>query len=351
MPQSLVLNAYLLAYLGEIKMILIIDRRDTVLRYQTGCICIEQADQKPQRAAINQLEQVIVIGNPMAETAVWRALAEANVPTVMLSARGEPQAAMLGSGLAVQLPLRRLQHRCANQASAALALAKYFVDLKLQSYDLSLQALIEHHHADASVCLAFKQLALDTRLKLTKADSIAVIMGLEGQQARAWFALLARYLPARWKFTGRNRQPPKDPVNALLSLGYTLLMSDVRQSLISSGFDPSLGFLHQDAAGRESLALDFTEIFRAGVDCFVLTWLATQDLDDSDFYYRTIEGCRLSKQARPKFFGAWAAYREQWHRPFATETQCLDAWAVCHVQEQINGQIAKARETMKTLEL
>jgi CRISP-associated protein Cas1 len=332
-------------------MILIIDRRDTVLRYQSGCIRIEQADQKPQRAAINQLEQVIIIGNPMAETAVWRALSEANVPTVMLSARGEPQAAMLGSGLAVQLPLRRLQHRCSNQAQAALALAKWFVDLKLQSYDLSLQALFEHHQVNDSVCKEFKQLRVDTCLKVRQADSIAVLMGLEGQQAHAWFGLLTRYLPARWRFTGRNRQPPKDPVNALLSLGYTLLMSDIRQTVLMSGFDPSLGFLHQDAPGRESLALDFTEIFRAGVDCFVLTWIATQDLSDSDFFYRAIEGCRLSKEARPKFFQAWAAYRENWPRPFLTETQTLEDWPVCHLHEQINGQIAKTRETMKTLEL
>jgi CRISPR-associated protein Cas1 len=127
-------------------------------------------------------------------------------------------------------------------------------------------------------------------------------------------------------------------------------MSDIRQTLLTSGFDPSLGFLHQEASGRESLALDFTEIFRAGVDCFVLTWLATQDLGDSDFYYRTEEGCRLSKEARPKFFGAWAAYREQWPRPFLAEAQRLDDWAVCHIHEQINGQIAKTREYMKTLE-
>ena len=104
-------------------MILIIDRRDTVLRYQSGCIRIEQGEQKPQSVAINQLEQVIIIGNPIAETAVWRELAHANIPTAMLSSRGEPQIAMIGSGLAVQLPLRRLQHRLANQPQHQLAMA------------------------------------------------------------------------------------------------------------------------------------------------------------------------------------------------------------------------------------
>ena len=332
-------------------MILVVDRRDTVLRYQSGCIRIEQPEQKPQRAAISQLEQVIIIGNPLAETAVWRELAAANVPTVMLSARGELQAAMLGSGLAVQLPLRRLQHRCASQAQAALSMAKWFVDLKLQSYDLSLQTLADYHRAEESVCQEFKQLSINTRLKVSQAESIAELMGLEGQQARVWFGLLAQYLPAKWKFTGRNRQPPKDPVNALLSLGYTLLMSDIRQALLTSGFDPSLGFLHQDAPGRESLTLDFTEIFRSGVDSFVLTWIATQELDDSSFYYRAEEGCRLSKEARPKFFGAWAAYREEWQRPFLNAQQRADDWPTCHLPEQINGQIAKTREFMKTLEL
>lgn len=128
-----------------------------------------------------------------------------------------------------------------------------------------------------------------------------------------------------------------------------MLLSEVRQAMLISGFDPSLGFLHQDYPGRESLALDFTEIFRAGVDNFVLKWINETELDGSSFFYRKAAGCRMSKATRPLFFNAWTGYRESWPRP---------GWNVKkgknnqdgQLRELINGQVARARRYMKTLE-
>ena len=171
-------------------------------------------------------------------------------------------------------------------------------------------------------------------------------MGLEGQLAHAWFVLLAHSLPFHWKFAGRNRRPPRDPVNALLSLGYTLLSSEIHQLVTASGLDPSLGFLHQDTPGRESLMLNFTEIFRSGVDSFVLQWLAETDLNESSFYFRTKEGCRLSKQTRPLFFKAWAHYRYQWARPII-ENKRNEERPKGEIRELINGQIMQWREHLK----
>jgi CRISPR-associated protein Cas1 len=170
-------------------------------------------------------------------------------------------------------------------------------------------------------------------------------MGLEGQLAHAWFVLLAHSLPYQWKFAGRNRRPPRDPVNALLSLSYTLLSSEIHQLVIASGLDPSLGFLHQDTPGRESLMLDFMEIFRSGVDSFVLQWLAESELDESSFYYREEEGCRLSKQLRPLFFKAWSQQRYQWSRPLI---EALDdgKWLKGEIRGLVNGQIMRWREQL-----
>jgi len=172
------------------------------------------------------------------------------------------------------------------------------------------------------------------------------ITGVEGQLAHAWFSLLSRYLDPQWHFTERNRRPPRDPVNALLSLGYTLTMSEIRQSVIGFGLDPSLGFLHQDYPGRESMALDVTEIFRSAVDCFVLQSLAEGLFSTDSFYYRSVEGCRLSKQARPCFFQAWASYRENWPRPLAGQSSSGTHYAP--VREQITGQLMDLFEYMKT---
>ena len=138
-------------------MILVIDRRACTLRHDGGVIKIECDGAPPQRAPIAQLEQVVVYGNPMAETAVWRALATAGVPTVMLPSRGADGAAMLGSGLATQFRLRSLQHQVAANAKSVHGLAAWVVRQKLLGYDLPLRTLQQRHAAKAPQCAAFTE--------------------------------------------------------------------------------------------------------------------------------------------------------------------------------------------------
>lgn len=238
-------------------MILVVDRRGTLLRYEGGCIRLERENEKTRFLAINQLEQVVVHGNPLVEVGVWRALSEAGVPVVMLAARGKQQAAMLGSGLAVRLPLRRMQHRLADKPPMVTAMARWFVERKLSAYDSPLGCLRELYGVEREQIDTFTARREAALGSLAGANDPQAIMGVEGAIAHEWFGLLAECLPGRWKFIGRNRRPPRDPVNSLLSLGYTLLLSDVRQGVLIAGFDPSLGFLHGDYPGRESLPLDF----------------------------------------------------------------------------------------------
>ncbi len=290
---------------------------------------------------------MIVYGNPLAETAVWRALAKAGVPAVLLPARGPDGPAVLAGGLATQLPLRRLQHRRAADTDLALALARWVLRHKLAGYDLPLVALREHHGADPERCAAFAARRDQAIVALDRIASNDEAMGVEGQIAHAWFGLLAQTLNPAWKFTGRNRRPPLDPVNALLSLGYTLVGAEIHQCVMAAGLDPSLGFLHQPAAGRESMVLDLTEIFRAGVDHFALSHIDPAGPDQADFYYREAEGCRLSKAARPGFFGPWARRRDDWPYPLGnTGGEASPSGAL---REQINGWIERLRAEMKRL--
>ncbi len=330
-------------------MIFVIDRRGCTLRYQGGCLVLQRKDQKDRQIPIQPLEQVVIYGNPLVEASVYRALAAAEVPVVMLATRGKQSLAISGGGLAVQLPLRRRQHRLANHAEGGLDMARWFVTRKMEGYDLPLAMLGESGAGEQADRDDFRQLRDQSVQRLQSAVSHASIIGLEGQLAHAWFALLAKQLPYRWKFAGRNRRPPRDPVNALLSLGYTLLLSEVTNGIRQAGLDPSLGFLHRDYPGRESLALDFTEIFRAGVDCFILALLQSEKIVSDSFYYRKKEGCRLSKAARPVFYQSWAHYRETWPRPEALTVEGGDI-RYGFLREYINGQVAEARSFMKQLE-
>ncbi|AGA89196.1 CRISPR-associated endonuclease Cas1 [Thioflavicoccus mobilis 8321] len=329
-------------------MILVVDRRDSVLRHDSGVLCLEREGGETRRAPINQLELVVVYGNPLAETAVWRKLAAAGVPTVLLPVRGRDGAAVLGNGLATQLPLRRLQHRRAAEPARALELARWILAQKLASYDLPLQPLRRRHGADEAACAGLLRQRDRTLAALATARSRDELMGLEGQLAHAWFALLAKRLAPAWGFTGRNRRPPQDPINALFSLGYTLLGAEVHQGVVAAGLDPSLGFLHQPVPGREAMVLDLTEPFRSAVDHFVLDWIAVDGPRQADYYYREADGCRLSKTARPGFFQAWASYRHHW--PYAVRLDPSADWPASTLREQIRGQIERLRSAMKTPE-
>ena len=327
-------------------MICVIDRKKTTIRYRAGCLNLYRQEKMVRSIPLNQLEQVVVYGNPLAETAVWRNLAASGVPVVMLAARGQPQVAMLGSTLAVRLPLRRMQHRLAERADGCLAMAGWFIRKKIASYTLPLATLVRQYGLKTEEQERFIDRLELAGHHLDHAATVSEVMGVEGGLAQSWFNLLARVLPARFRFTGRNRRPPRDPVNSLLSLGYTLLLSEIRQVLLMEGFDPSLGFLHQEYPGREALVLDFQEIFRTGVDDFVLRWLARTPLDRSAFYYRRQEGCRLAKATRPLFYQAWARQREEWPRYNGDGTPEQRA----PIRELLLGQTAAARGWMTTLE-
>ncbi|BBO79921.1 CRISPR-associated endonuclease Cas1 [Desulfosarcina ovata] len=330
-------------------MMLVIDRRESILLYKGGCLVLQRKGKKDRQIPVKPLEQVVIYGNPQVEAAVLRVLGEAGIPVAILPARGNQPPAFSGGGLAVQLPLRRRQHRLAEHPGRSLKMAKWFVQNKMNSYDLALATLRKLYPEKAEGLVDFCRMRDRTTESLQSAPSHASIMGLEGQLAHAWFSLLSKQLPDKWKFIGRNRRPPRDPVNALLSLGYTLLLSEVTRCVQYAGLDPSLGFLHRDYPGRESCALDFTEVFRSGVDCFVLTWLASDQIDSEGFYYREKTGCRLSKTARPIFYQAWAYYREEWPRPGGLITENAEVH-FGSLRECVNGHIAKARKYMKQLE-
>ena len=326
-------------------MICVIDKKNTTVQYRAGTLLLHRKGDKGCSLPISQLEQVVVYGNPLVETAVWRNLADAAVPVVMLASRGRPQVAMLGSGLAVRLPLRRMQHRLADRPASCLAMARWFVCKKFSGYRLPLAILNSTFNPDRKDMDRFQERLQQAGQRLEQATTVSEVMGVEGGLAQAWFTLMAAVLPTRFRFRGRNRRPPADPVNSLLSLAYTLLYSEVRQALLIEGFDTSLGFLHQEYPGREALVLDFQEIFRPAVDGFILQWLMDTPLDKTSFYYRREEGCRLAKATRPIFYQAWARFREEW--PRYNSQGATDQRAP--VRELLLGQTAKARQFMVEL--
>ena len=163
---------------------------------------------------------------------------------VLLDEHGGPGGRL--SSLAQTDPTaRRAQYRTADDAPAARELARAFVDGKIASMRVALLRASRRAPGPARRDIA-ETLAV-TRLVLPDATSIEEIMGHEGIASREYFRAWRELIGSDWGFTGRQRRPPPDPVNAMLSFGYTLLASEAIAALAATGLDPAVGFLHQSA--------------------------------------------------------------------------------------------------------
>lgn len=145
--------------------------------------------------------------------------------------------------------------------------------------------------------------------KAERIDTVSSLLGLEGTAARTYFGQFTRMLKGvaadQFDLEGRNRRPPRDPVNALLSFAYALLTKDLALAVVAAGLDPLIGFLHRPRYGRPALALDLMEEMRPLVaDSTVITALNTGALDAGDFIVAAT-GCALTPKGRKKMIQAY----------------------------------------------
>lgn len=301
------------------ELILLLDRREMQVRLEGRALRIEQPEGAIERVPLGVLGSVIVHGSPLIACDVWRALAERNIPAVLLPARGQGVSACLCGGLSSTIRLRRRQHRAAGEKEARLTVAKSLVGLKLQAQRRLLDNLTgqtppapwQPPGFPPEGAQGLYPILERHTLLLAGAPDTATLMGLEGTVAAAWWSWLGEVLPKHWRFAGRNRRPPRDPVNGLLSLSYTLLGSEMLKQVQADGLDPALGFLHGIVPGRESLVLDLIEPLRPSVDAFVLS-LLDRELTPRHFTFSRQEGCRLNKTGRSLYYHAWATRRHAW---------------------------------------
>ena len=282
------------------KMTVVIDRKGITLSLEAKSLRVDCPGEPMQRIPLGMVGQVIVYGNPNVGSSVWRRLAEMGIHTLFLPTRGQGEPAWVSPGLSTSVMVRIAQfqawssNKLKSEAIVWLLKKKFYGLIKLADI---LRIKSDFLHNSIS--------------RLDEGTTVDTFMGIEGAAARGWFQAMASFLDPKWKFQGRNRRPPKDPVNALLSLGYTLLFSEVRSAVHKRGLDPCIGFLHVPCPGRESLILDIAEPFRPGVDAFVLH-LVNEVLNTKHFTTGKNDGCLLSKEGRGYFYPAWEAFKQAW---------------------------------------
>jgi len=140
---------------------------------------------------------------------------------------------------------------------------------------------------------------------------VASILGTEGIGSAIYFKCYQSFFAEKWQFNDRNRRPPKDPVNVVLSLSYTLLQHLCQQAIYSIGFDPYHGVLHSPSYGRQSLACDFAELQRGAIDLWVWELFEQEilTLDDFSMSDKSSYPCELLKSGRAKYYKAFASIR------------------------------------------
>lgn len=198
--------------------------------------------------------------------------------------------------------LRRAQLRASDDPVASLDLSRRFALGKMAN-----QRRLLHRRPGGRASLAAKEIT-DLIQRARDTDSLASLRGMEGLAARAYFGAFGELLE-KMTFTERRRRPPPDPVNSLLSLGYTLLTYEAFSAVASVGFDPYIGFFHADTYGRPSLALDIMEELRPViVDTLVLGAVNRGRIQPEDFVLGEENGkpiALLTDDARKRFLALY----------------------------------------------
>ena len=260
------------------------------------------------RVPIHAVRQVVVFGNVQVSTQALQTLVENDVPVAYLTGHGKFVGALVPSG-SKNVGLREAQFRRFAAPSECLALSKAVVRAKLTNQRALLMRCLRDDDARGSHEPAARGLH-DLLCGLDSAASLDTVLGVEGQGAALYFGEFNRFLKAQppgrgFDFTHRNRRPPRDPVNALLSFAYAMLAKDCFSAVCTVGFDPYKGFFHANRHGKPSLALDLMEEFRAIIaDSVVLTLINTESLTPADFLVWR-DACQLTDGGRKAFFNAY----------------------------------------------
>lgn len=237
------------------------------LSYEGRRLIVSKDETELSSASVVQVSEVVLMGNIGLTTPVIKLLLLENIDVVFLTQDGEYCGRLTGPATP-HVMLRRKQYRAQEGGAFLMPVAQAVVRGKIAN----MRAMLMRHNRelnDAAIASAVEALgqALERAPRTT---ALSALMGVEGAATAAYFGAWKRLLRGDWKFEKRQRRPPPDAINVLLSFGYTLLARAAQGAVEAAGLDPYAGFLHSVEYNRPSLALDLMEEFRPVVDGVIL---------------------------------------------------------------------------------
>lgn len=286
---------------------LYLDRRHAELELEAGRLRVRHPETGIRDVPIALLERVVITAGVTLESSLLAALASAGVAVLILNPRNLDRVAFVLGRPHNDLALRLSQYRHLDDSSWQARWAHHLVTAKLRGQRQLLHDALALR-PDLRRVLTQSGERLDAALARCSAQSSSEsLRGQEGAAAAGYFQALGKLFPESLGFAGRQRRPPPDPVNALLSLSYTLLHFDAVRAAYAAGLDPYLGFYHLPAFGRESLASDLVEPLRPLADRFVWRLFAEQ-IVRPDHFSRERGSCVLGKAGRTQFYARFEEF-------------------------------------------
>jgi CRISPR-associated protein Cas1 len=287
--------------------------------YRVGCkdevLVVKEKDRVIEEVRMRDVSHVALFGNIQISTQAIQSLCEQEIPVTYFSMGGWFYGITRGHAMK-NIFLRMEQFRLARDEMTCLSLARQFVHGKIRNH----RTLLMRNHLEPPEAIIGK-LKRASEDALT-AVSIEELLGIEGAAASQYFQQFsgmvkvedddlpglempkkdAKQLAFNFNFTNRNRRPPTDPVNAMLSLAYSMLAKDCTLAALAVGFDPYLGFYHQPRFGRPALGLDLMEEFRPLIaESTVLSCINNRIVTEKDFV-RAGQAVNLTTPGRKRFF-------------------------------------------------
>lgn len=245
---------------------LYVTSQGTYLSKEGATVVVRVGDQPKLRIPIHTLEAIVCFGNVRFSPFLLGLCGENGVHVSFLTENGRFLARVQGP-VSGNVLLRREQYRRGDDQTASAVLAQSFLTAKIANTRWVLLRWLRGptNHADAAAVRRVSELLRQQLDELRRRPSLDVSRGIEGRAAQLYFSVFDHLIiqqREQFSFEGRQRRPPTDPVNGLLSFVYTLLRRDCESALEGVGLDPAVGFLHRDRPGRASLALDLMEEMR-----------------------------------------------------------------------------------------
>ncbi|MCM2315492.1 MAG: CRISPR-associated endonuclease Cas1 [Thermoanaerobaculia bacterium] len=324
---------------------LVVQDPGSVIRLKGECLLVEPHEGESSLVRLEQTSHVVAVGRVQCTSAMLKECCDRGIPIVHMS--GSWLTGITSGLIHKNVELRAEQFAAARDSVRSLELARALVSAKVWNGRVLLR---RNGKPDERALVMLKQLC-NLAWEVPDAEGL---LGIEGSAARVYFggfSTMLRGAGAAFSIDERNRRPPKDPVNALLSFAYTLLAKDWLIALSTVGFDPLMGLYHKPKYGKPALALDMMEPFRPVIaDSTVVTALNNGEVGPDDFIER-MGGVLLKPEGRQRFIATYErriateiahpvfGYKCSYRRIFEIEARLLGRWLTGEIERYLPFQI------------